>query len=204
MINKLRMSAAGAALAVMAMASAANAAETETATAEADVVLAFTLTKDADLDFGAIAVDAAGGDVDVAADGTVTCGGAHTCYGTTSAAAFSVSGGTIGKTLYFDLPDTSGGPLTMVHANKAALQLANPLLPDAAVEIDLDSFVTDAALDAVSGQYTITIQDAGLAGGGAATGVGAAEFAIGATATFDGTEVEGYYSTTFDVTVDYE
>lgn len=203
MINKLRMSAAGAALAVMAAASAANAAETETATAEADVVLAFTLTKNTDLDFGAIAVNATGGDVDMAADGTLTCG-AHTCYGSTSAATFAIAGGTLGKNLYFELPDTSTGALIMNHANKAAL-LAGPTPPAAAaLEIELDGFVTDATYDAASDKYYVTIASGVDSGTGLPTGVGEAAFAIGASATFDGSEIEGYYSTTFDVTVDYE
>lgn len=203
MIKMLRTGAAGAAVAAMALASAANAAETATATAQADVVQAFTVTKDADLDFGAIVVDPAGGDVTVSAAGVLTCGGgAFVCHGTSSAAAFSVDGGTIGKRLYIDLPDTSGGALVMQHADHAAL-LGGGAVP-ATIEIELDTFTTDAAFDALSGKYYVDIADAGVLGGGAATGVGAAAFAVGGTATFDGSEVEGTYEVDFDVTVDYE
>jgi hypothetical protein len=202
MIKMLRTGAAGAALAVMALASAANAAETATATAEADVVQAFTVTKDADLDFGAIVVAAAGGNVSVSAAGALTCGAGFVCHGSTSAAAFSVDGGTIGKRLFIDLPDTSGGPLVMEHSNRAALVAGGATV--ASVEIALAGFTTSAALDAVSGKHYVDIADAGVLGGGAATGVGAAAFNVGGTATFDGSEVEGTYSTTFDVTVDYE
>ena len=203
MINKLRMSAAGAALAVMAMASAANAAETETATAEADVVLAFTLTNDTDLDFGAIVNAAGGGDVTVATDDSVSCGGSLVCHGTTTAAAFSIAGGTIGKNLYIDLPVTDNDPLTlgvtaitMVHDDKAALQLADPTLLDAAVEIELHSFTTSSDGSDANGDY-VTIVDDG-------SGAGEASFSVGGTASLDGSEVEGRYSATFDVTVDYE
>lgn len=202
MINMLRTGAAGAALAVMALASAANAAETATATAEADVVQAFTVTKDADLDFGAIVVDPAGGDVTVSAAGALTCGAAFVCHGSSSAAAFSVDGGTIGKRLFIDLPDTTAGALVMQHADHAALVGGGAVA--ASVEIELDSFTTDAAFDALSGKHYVDIADAGVLGGGAATGVGAAAFAVGGTATFDGSEVEGTYSVNFDVTVDYE
>lgn len=203
MIKTLRMGAASAALAAMALASAANAAETATATATADVVQAFTVTKDADLDFGAIVVDPAGGAVTVSAAGALTCGGgAFVCHGTSSAAAFSVDGGTIGKRLVIDLPDTTGGALVMQHADHAAL-LGGGALP-ATIEIELDTFTTDAAFDALSGKHYVDIADAGVLGGGAATGVGAAAFAVGGTATFDGSEVEGTYSVNFDVTVDYE
>lgn len=203
MINMLRTGAAGAVIAAMALASAANAAETATATAQADVVQAFTVTKDADLDFGAIVVDPAGGDVTVSAAGALTCGGgAFVCHGTSSAAAFSVDGGTIGKRLFIDLPDTTAGALIMQHADHTALIGGGAVA--ASVEIELDGFTTDAAFDALSGKYYVDIADAGVLGGGAATGVGGAAFAVGGTATFDGSEVEGTYSVDFDVTVDYE
>ncbi|WP_324261860.1 DUF4402 domain-containing protein [Altererythrobacter sp. H2] len=202
MIKTLRMGAAGAAIAAMALASAANAAETATATATADVVQAFTVTKDADLDFGAIVVDPAGGDVTVSAAGVLSCGAGFVCHGTNSAAAFSIDGGTIGKRLFIDLPDTSGGALVMLHSDSAALVSGGAVA--ASVEIELDSFTTDAAFDALSGKHYVDIADAGLAGGGTATGVGEAAFAVGGTATFDGSEVEGTYSVNFDVTVDYE
>lgn len=203
MINKLRMSAAAAALAAMAMASSAQAAETAAATAEADIVAAFTLTNDTDLDFGAIVNAVGGGDVAVATDGSVTCGGTLVCHGTTSAAAFSIANGTIGKRLYIDLPTTDNDPLTlsvsaitMVHDDKAALQLADPLLLDSAVEIELHGFVTTSDGTDTNGDY-VTIVDDG-------TGAGTASFAVGGTATLDGSEVEGRYSATFNVTVDYE
>lgn len=202
MIKMLRTGAASAVFAVVALASAANAAETATATAEADVVQAFTVTKDADLDFGAIVVDPAGGDVSVSAAGALTCGASFVCHGSSSAAAFSVDGGTIGKRLFIDLPDTTAGALVMQHSDHAVLVGGGALA--ASVEIELDSFTTDAALDALSGKHYVDIADGGVLGGGAATGVGAAAFAVGGTATFDGSEVEGTYSVNFDVTVDYE
>lgn len=202
MINTLRMGAAGVALAAMALASAASAAETATATAQADVVQAFTVTKDADLDFGAIVVAAAGGDVTVSPAGALTCGSGFVCHGSTSAAAFSVDGGTIGKRLFIDLPDTSAGALVMQHSNSAALVAGGATA--ASVEIELAGFTTSAAFDALAGKHYVDIADAGLAGGGSASGVGAADFSVGGTATFDGSEVEGTYSVNFDVTVDYE
>ena len=193
MIKTLRMSAAGAAIAFAALATAATAAETETATAEAEIVLAFTLTKDTDLDFGAIVNGAGGGTAVIATDGSVTCGGALVCHGATTAASFSVEGGTVGKRVYVDLPDTSGGPLLMVHSNAAALIAGGTSV--AATQIQLGSFTSTTASDAI-GRY-VTIADDG-------TGVGEAGFAVGGTATLDGSEVEGTYSTTFDVTVDYD
>ncbi len=196
MIKTLRMGAAGAAIAVLAMASAANAAETETATAEADIVQAFTLTNDTDLDFGAIVNAAGGGTVVVATDGSVSCGGSLVCHGSSSAAAFSIDGGTIGKNLYITLPDTSSGSLVMEHSDKAALQLADPTLLDAAVEIELDGFTTTSDGSDANGDF-VTVADDG-------SGVGEAGFSVGGTATLDGSEVEGTYSTTFSVTVDYE
>lgn len=197
MINLLRSGAAGAVFAAMALASTANAAETATATAQADVVQAFTVSKDADLDFGAIVVNPAGGAVTMSAAGALTCGSGFVCHGGSSAAAFSVDGGTIGKRLLIDLPDTTAGALKMLHTSHTGAA-------NATLEIELNNFTTTAALDAASGKHFVTIADAGVAGGGAATGVGGAGFAVGGSAVFDGSEVEGVYSVNFDVTVDYE
>lgn len=198
MINKFRMGAAGAALAAaLAFGGAAQAADTATANAQAEVVQALTLVKNTDLDFGKIVV-AGAGTVDVAADGTPTCSANITCYSTTSAADFSITTGTIGKSVTVNLP----------AATELVLQGATPdgfgVFADAD-KLELDSYVTDATsndiLDTdgvtVLGQYyTVTLADDGA-------GNGAADFAIGGTITIDGTEGEGIYETTISVSVEY-
>ncbi|MBD3729865.1 MAG: DUF4402 domain-containing protein [Sphingomonadales bacterium] len=198
MTNKFRFGAAGVALAAaFAMSTAAQAADSATATATAEVVQALTLVKDTDMDFGKVVV-AGAGTVDVATDGSATCSANITCYSTTSAADFSITTGSIGKSVTVNLPT---GPIDLIRAGAV-----DPGTGFAAADkIELDGFVTDATsndiLDTdgvtVLGQYyTVTLVDDG-------SGNGSAAFSIGGTITLDGSEVEGVYSNTFDVSVEY-
>lgn len=196
MTNKFRMGAAGIAIAAaFSMASAAQAADTATATATAEVVQALTLQKDADMDFGKVVV-AGAGTVDLATDGTPTCSANITCYSTTSAADFSITTGSIGKSVTVNLP--SATDLIRVGAVDPGTGYA------AADKIELDTFTTDATsnniLDGggnVIGQYyTVTLADDG-------SGNGSAAFSIGGTIHLDGSEVEGVYQNTITVSVEY-
>lgn len=199
MINKFRMGAAGAALvAALAFGGVAQAADSATANAQAEVVQALTLNKTSDMDFGKIVV-AGAGTVDLAVDDSVSCSANITCYSTTSAAAFEITTGTIGKTIEVTLPAAT----ELVLAG-ATPDIVTGLYADAD-KLELDSFVTDATsndiLDTdgitVLGQYyTVQLVDDGA-------GNGSADFAIGGTITIDGSEGEGVYSTTFVVDVDY-
>lgn len=182
----VRKGAAGAAIvAALGLASAANAAPvTATANANAEVVRALTIVKDTDLDFGKIAV-AGAGTVTVDPDGTVSaCTANLTCYSTTSGAKFDVTTGSIGATLTVTLPANA----TLLRAGGTA--------GTASDELELASYTTDATDTA--GVYTISLVD----DGSGANGVGT--FSFGGTLTFDGSEVEGVYTTTISSNVDYQ
>lgn len=189
MIKMLRTGAVSAVVAAMALSSAANAAETATATAQADVVQAFTVTNRTALDFGAIVVNGTSGTVTVAPTGARTCGATLVCHGSTTAALFEVAGGSRGKRLLVQLPNTSGGPIKMLHSSHTGA--ANPSL-----EIELNGFSSDASVDAATGQSYITVP--------AAVGAPPVALNVGGVASFGGDEAEGVYTATFSVLVDYE
>lgn len=195
MKTSYRIGAAGVAMiAAFGMASAAQAAPvTASATAKAEIVKALTVVKDTDLDFGKIAVVGSPGTVTVDPDGTVSsCTAALTCYSTTSGAKFDVETGGAGKSLTVTLP------------TDAVLLRTGGTPGNANDELELSSYTTDATsndiLDGfgtVVGQYyTVVLVDDG-------TGNGVASFSVGGTLSFDGTELEGFYSTTISVDVDY-
>lgn len=93
MRNSTRLAVVGAALAAVSFGSAANAATTATATATAEILSTLAIVNDSDLNFGTIAVNAAGTAV-VSADGlsdscTLT---ALVCGGTRAPAGFTITG----------------------------------------------------------------------------------------------------------------
>lgn len=180
----VRLGAAGVTLfAALGVASAAQAAPvTQTAEARAEIVRALTLVKDTDLDFGQVAV-AGAGTVVVDPDGTVsTCSTNLTCYGTTSGAKFDVTTGSIGKTLNVTLP------------SNLILRRGGGAVGNAADELELSAYTTNAA---GSGPYTVTLAADASGSNGVAT------FSVGGSLAFDGSEVEGVYTGTIQVSVDY-
>ena len=183
---KHSLGAAGVAMILaLGTASAANAPPvTATANANAEVVRALTIVKDTDLDFGKVAV-AGAGTVTVDPDGTVsTCSANLTCYSTTSGAKFDVTTGSIGATLTVTLPAD------------AVLLRSGGTAGNAADELELASYTTNATDTA--GVYTIGLTDDGSGTNGTGT------FSFGGTLTFDGSEVEGVYTTTISSNVDYQ
>ena len=200
MNKSIRMGAAGAALAAaLAFAGAAQAADNATATATAEVVKPLTLVKDVDLDFGKLVV-AGAGTVDVATDGTATCSANITCYSTTTAAAFTVTEGTIGKEVKFSLPS---GSIDLVR-----IGAIDPGTGFAASDvIVLDTLVTDATQNTIFDTDGITVlgyyYTVNLVDDGSGTN-GTESFAIGGTANLDGSEVEGVYENTTDLSITVE
>lgn len=187
MKNTYRIGAAGVAMiAALGMASAAHAAPvTATATARAEIVKALTVVKDTDLDFGKIAITGAAGTVTVDPDGTVSnCDATLTCYSTTTGAKFDVTTGSAGKSLTVTLPAD------------AVLLRAGGTAGNAFDELELSSYTTDATDN--GGVYNVVLVDDGTG-----TGNGIASFSIGGTLSFDGSELEGVYTTTISVDVDY-
>jgi Mat/Ecp fimbriae major subunit len=97
MLNKMKIALAGT---IAAAAMFSSAAQAETATATAEIVTAATLTNTTDLNFGSIAIGAAGGSVAVAATSTGTRACTTViCIGTTSSAADFTIGGASGATV---------------------------------------------------------------------------------------------------------
>ena len=91
--NRTAVLAATAMLTAALGAGTASAAPvTTSADAKAKVLKQISVTKSADLDFGTVVVGTAAGTVGVASDGTLACDAALTCTGSTSAAAFTISG----------------------------------------------------------------------------------------------------------------
>ncbi|MCP5395685.1 MAG: DUF4402 domain-containing protein [Sphingomonadaceae bacterium] len=195
MINKFRMGAAGAVIAAAVAMSPAAYAQSATATATAEIVKPLVFQKDTDLDFGKIVV-AGAGTVVVNSDGVTatSCTGGLTCYSTTSPAEFSVTDGSIGKEVRFDMP---AGAIELIRVGAV-----DPGTGFAAADkIELSSLETTATqndvLDAFGAPtgafyYTVNLVDDG-------SGNGSASFGIGATANLDGSEVEGVYENTTDL-----
>ncbi|MBX9797100.1 DUF4402 domain-containing protein [Sphingomonas sp.] len=69
-------------------------AQAQSATGDATVRIlqAITVTKAADLNFGKVLPSGAASTVAIAADGSRTCGAGLSCFGTTTAGAFNVTG----------------------------------------------------------------------------------------------------------------
>ena len=182
-----RTGAVGAAILATAGISSAAHADSVQANASVEVLKPLTLAKGADLDFGAIVVDAAGGDVKLGFDGDgakeLTCATDFVCTDETSLARFDVSDGTAGKTVSVELP-SADGELTLVGATN----------PTTAQRIDLSNWETDAVATTLNGVTSYSI---------ALDASGAGSFQVGGTLGFDGSEEPGDYSTTFAVTVDY-
>ena len=189
MTKTLRMGAAGAAIAfAMSMGGVAHAQQSASADAKVEVLKPLKIEAAADgLNFGSVIVDPAGGNISIAADGTLTCGNAFVCTGDTSVAEFTVTEGTIGKTVNFALP-----------ANAVLVQAGvNPVSGPANQKIELGSYVTNAAASADDANiYTVTLANNGA-------GEGNATFSIGGSLSFDGNELPGEYATEFSVTVEY-
>ncbi|KPP90640.1 DUF4402 domain-containing protein [Erythrobacter sp. HL-111] len=177
MTKMIRFGAAGVALfAAMGMSTAAFAQDdTATATATAEVLDALTLDNTNGLDFGTMVVDG-GGTVTLGADGVLDCSaGDIVCSGTSAVAAFDVTG-TANKAVTINLPTDS---IDLNHPDFSGSSVGEHT-------IELDAFTSSA-----SGNE-ITLD-----------GSGEGDFTVGGTITFDGSEVAGIYSGSFDVSVEY-
>ncbi len=178
MTNKFRIGAAGVTLvAALGMTSAANAADTATATAEAEILSALTLTAVDILDFGQVAVNGAGA-VRVAADTATApsaCSANLVCIGATSAASFSVEG-SADQNVDITLP------------NNANLYLGGDITKTLASEILVLNQIVSSEVGDVAALDT----------------AGDGSFLVGGRLVFDGTEVAGNYSGTFNVSVEYQ
>lgn len=174
-MNKtIRFGAAGLAMFAAIGTSSAASAQDATATARAEILEALTLTNNAALDFGTLVVDGAGAVVVGASDTAQAVCSGQVVCSGTSAAADFTVDGSDGRVVEINLPSADG---ELRHANFGASTLDEHNIP-------LTNFTASGA--------TVTL-----------TG-GTADFQVGGTITLDGTEIEGLYSTTFDVTVNYQ
>jgi len=175
MTKTIRFGAAGIALfAAMGMSNAAL-AQDASATATAEVLEVLTLTNTAGLDFGTMIVDGVGS-VSLAADGTLDCSAADiVCSGTTAVAAFDVTG-TANQAVTINLPT---GNIDLNHPDFTGASVGEHT-------IELNTFVSNAAGN------EITLD-----------GAGEGDFTVGGTINFDGSEVAGIYTGSFDVSVEY-
>jgi Mat/Ecp fimbriae major subunit len=92
----------GTALVALSLGATSAQAAVATAAGKANVLQEITVTKTSDLDFATIVVGTSASTVDVATDGTRTCG-AVACTGTATTAAFDVSG-TSGSVVTVSVP----------------------------------------------------------------------------------------------------
>jgi hypothetical protein len=183
----LRFGAASAVVAAsLGMSTVAQAQDSATADAFAEILTALQLELDtgSSLDFGAMVVTGAGAVSLDASTGTFDCAAAAiVCSGTTEFAAFSITAGTALKdvTINFDTPSVN-----LVRNGGLATVAADVLV--------LNNFNSDAALiaDGLGDYYEVTLDAAGRS-----------SFLVGGDLTFDGSELAGVYTGTFDVSVEY-
>lgn len=176
MTKTIRFGAATVAMfAAMGMTSAASAQDSATATATAEIFEALTVTNNAPLDFGTLVVDAAGGvNINPGPGEVSSCSGSVICIGTSNPALF-VANGQPGAIIDITLPSAAG---ELRHTGN--LTSTNP---EHNIDLALSLGATTLGLDAVNG-------DAG--------------FHVGGSLNLDGSEIAGTYTTTFDVTVNYQ
>jgi hypothetical protein len=185
----LRFGAASAVLAAsLGMSTVAQAQATDTASADAfaEILTALQLELDtgSKLDFGAMVVTGAGVVSLDASTGTLDCAAAAiVCSGTTELAAFSITAGTADKTVTINF---DAGPVTLLRDLGTSGNSAD--------ELELTNFNSDAAENTAGATsfYEVTLDSSGLGA-----------FQVGGDLTFDGTEVAGVYTGTFDVSVEY-
>ncbi|NTZ43521.1 DUF4402 domain-containing protein [Altererythrobacter sp. SALINAS58] len=190
MKNLIRLGAVGTAMVVaMGMSSAAMAAATASSNATVEILKPIQLENISGLDFGAIAVNAAG-TVVLSTENVATCTGGLVCTGTTSVSEFRVFNGTAGKRVTITMPE---------NLDLVSTAAAIPGSPTAAEKVELTDFTTDAATRTVlNGTVSSTFREVTLSNTTAA-----ANFKLGGTLTFDGSEASGTYNGTFSVTVEY-
>ncbi|MEM7780445.1 MAG: DUF4402 domain-containing protein [Pseudomonadota bacterium] len=174
MTKKFRIGAAGVAMFAALGMGSAAQAQSATADANAEILEALLLTNNSALDFGTLVVDGAGTVTIAAAPLATAACAGDVICSGTSTPANFTVDGSDGRVVEVNLPPVDG---ELRHTGFAA---------SAAPEhnIDLDDFTQS------SGTVTLT--------------GGTADFDIGGRLTLDGSEIEGAYTTTFEITVNYQ
>ncbi|WP_170001643.1 DUF4402 domain-containing protein [Pseudopontixanthobacter vadosimaris] len=191
MKNLIRVGAAGTAMVIaMGLSPAAMAAATANSNATVEILKPIQLENISGLDFGAIAVNTAG-TIALSTDNVANCTGGIVCTGTTQISEFRVFNGTAGKTVTITMPN---------NLDLVSTAAVNPASPTAAEKVELSNFTTNAASRSVTvNGNTATVREVTLSNNAAAE----ANFKLGGTLNFDGSEAAGTYNGTFGVTVEY-
>jgi len=167
MTNKFK-SAALAATAVLAIglsATSASAATTAQGNATANIVGALNITNSGgSLNFGTIVPGAAGGNVVVTTGGALSSCGGNTCYGTTDAQDFAVTG-TAGQTVVVSHPAS-------ISLNSGANSMTVSLVDNASGGAGSNTFVMPV------GGYTLSFGGTLAVAAGQAAGVYGAVFDV--------------------------
>ena len=130
--------------------------------ATVQVLQAFTLAKTSDLGFGKLIPSAAAGTINIAEDGTRTCAASLTCFGTTSAGGFSISGSS-GETVSVGLDSdtitlTNGASASIsgkisTNAKRLTLDAGSANLKIVA-SLDISA---NQAIGSYKGQYSVSV-----------------------------------------------
>lgn len=104
-IKMIKAAAAAAMFAALGMGATSAHAATASATAKAKILRQVTVTNSSDLQFGTIVTGASAATVAINAAGVRTCGAGLVCSGTSTAAAFAVTG-TTGQIVTVSVPAT--------------------------------------------------------------------------------------------------
>lgn len=208
MTKFLRTAATGVALAAAAASAPAFAQAQATADARAEILSALTLQVEAGsaLDFGAVVItdNTVADTLVMGEDGVLTCGANFVCSGTTDVPVFDISGGSANRTVRVNLPSADVTTPLYIYLG------GDNTITDETQRLELYDFTSDATFNAAT---TVNVLDPY----GNVTGTqniaahysvdldaaGEASFTVGGTLGFDGDEVAGAYSGTFDVSVDY-
>lgn len=208
MTKFFRIGAAGVALAAAAVANPAFAQASATADARAEILSALTLEVETGsaLDFGAVVIQSnlSPATLIMGEDGVLDCSDANlVCSGTNDVPVFNISGGTANRTVKVNLPTADSLTPLYIYLNGTATT-------DDTQRLELYDFTTDATFNAAS---TVDVYDAynNLVSTDPVAayysvdldGSGDGSFTVGGTLHFDGDELAGAYSGTFDVSVDY-
>lgn len=168
--------AAAALLITLSRPAAAVPTATATANASASIKPKIQITKTADLSFGDLVVDTGGGTATVSPAGTISTTGVNvqSLGGTISAASFNVTGAP-SRAFLITLPVS--GTITCTGGGTCAVGTDT---------ITVNTFVSNPASPATL------------------DGAGTATLDVGATLQLTGSEPDGNYSGTFNVTVQYQ
>ena len=130
--------------------------------ATVEVLEAHSLTKTSDLSFGSIIPSASAGSIRIAEDGTHTCDASLTCFGTTTAGAFSIlgrSGETVSVALDSDTITLTNGASASI-SGKISTNTKRLTLDAGSAKLKIVASLDISANQAIGsykGQYSVSV-----------------------------------------------